>query len=165
MSQAISRCGRLDGGGAVLALDALDALAAAALRAEGVDRLSLDVAVSGEGHDRGLVRDEVGLAELLDRLGDHAGLALLAVGLDQFVHVLGDQGVDLLRVGEQAFEVLDRLGQLLVLLFELGPFKLGKAPELHLEHGLGLALGEIEGVILQSGRGRLRPIPPRGWRR
>ena len=140
----------LRGGAAVAALgDALDADAAATLRAERVNRLALDVAVPCERHHRGLVGHQVGFAELLDAVVEDLGLALGAVGLDQFVEVFDDHGVDLLRVGEQAFEVFDRLDQVLVLLLEAGALERGEAAQLHVEHGLGLALGELEGIFLQ----------------
>ena len=145
------RFGILRRAGPVVALgDALDALPATALRAEGVDGLALDVAVASERDDRGLMGHEVRLAELFDAARDDLGHAIRAVSLDQLVEVLGDHAVDLLGVGEQRFEIFDGLGEVLVLLFELGALKGGEAAELHVEHGLGLALGEVEGVLLEA---------------
>ena len=154
------RFGVLRAVGAVAALgDALDAHAAAPLGAEGVDRLALDVAVPGEGHHRGLVRHQICLAELLHAARNDLRLAFRAVGFDQLVEVIDEHAVDLLGIGQQAFEVFDRLGQVAVFLFEPGALERGEAAQLHIEHGLRLPLGEVEGVVLQAvarGVGRFR---------
>ena len=154
------RFGVLRAVGVVAALgDALDAHTAAPLRAESVDRLPLDVAVPRERHHRRLVRHQISLAELLHAARNDLRLALRAVGFDQLVEVVDDHAVDLLGVRQQAFEVLDRFGQIAVFLFEPGALQRGQAAQLHVEHRLRLPLGEVEGVVLQAvarGVGRFR---------
>ena len=117
-----------------------DATAAAALDAVGLQRQALDVAAVGQRDHRLLVRDQVFFAEVLDLLLDDLRAPLVAVALLDVLGLFDDQEVDLARVGQQVFEVVDLLDQLLVLVLELLALQRGQAAQLHVQHGLRLAL-------------------------
>ena len=76
-------------------------------------------------------------------LHDHRA-ALVAKLLFQQRSIFADQVVDLAGVGQQVFQVVDRLDQLAVLLLNLAGFQLGQAAELQVEYGLRLPVGEVE---------------------
>ena len=66
-----------------------------------------------------LVRDQVFFAEVLGLLLDDLGAALVAVLVLDVDRLFLDEEVDLARVGEQVFEVVDLLDQLRVLVLDL----------------------------------------------
>ena len=119
-----------------------DAPAAATLQSIGLQRQPLDVAPGAEGGHHLLMGDHVLVPQLLRYLADDLRPTLITVLLLQLLDVLLDEHVDLVRVGQQVFQLTDLLDDLRVLLFQLLSLKAGKAPQLHIEDGLGLPLAQ-----------------------
>ena len=70
--------------------------------------------------------------------------ARVAVVRCQLVQVGLDHGQDLLRVGQQVFQVGDGCQHFLVLVLDLLALQRRQPPQLHVEDGLGLDLAELE---------------------
>src|SRR6266700_5288025 len=132
----------------------LQAHATALLGAEDAQRLALHVTPVGEGHHDLFLRDEVLGRQLVRLLVSDLGAAVVAVLLDDIVHLFLDEHADLLVAGEDALEVGDGLDDLLVLLVDLAALELGEAAEGEGEHCPRLPLGQPE-PALQLGRGDL----------
>ena len=131
-----------------------DALAAARLASVGDQRLALDVAAPGDRDDHVLVRDEVLVGELARgvvlRCASGAGRRtcagqLVVLGLDDVQHPP--------RVGEDVLQLRDELDDRDVLVLDLLALERRQAPQLHLEDGVGLDLGEPEAAH-EVGRAR-----------
>ena len=140
-----------------------DALAAAALQPVRLERHALHVAAVGERDDDLLVRDQVFFGDVLGAGSTICVRALVAVLLLDLGHVVADQAVDLARVLEQVFEVVDALHQLLVLVLDLVALELGEAAELQVEHGLRLAVAHLPRLRHQLRLWRRRRRRRRGW--
>ena len=129
---------------------ALCALAAAPLGAELFEGHAFDVVADAERDDAVLVGDEVFFAEVFGvRLNDlSAARVLIAVLLLHLDHVVADQEVDLVRVGEEVFELRDFLLECLEFVQQSLALEGGEAAQLHIEDRARLDFGEGEGVCV-----------------
>src|SRR5574338_44426 len=118
--------------------------AAAALRAEGADRLALDVAALAERDHHVLGGDQVLGRQLAVRLGLDARLPVVAVALLQVGQLVLDDRQDLARVGQQVLQLGDELDDAAVLVLDLLALEGGEPAELHLQDGVRLHLGQPE---------------------
>ena len=136
---------------------AVDALAAAVLRAVGHRRNSLDKAAAAEGDHHSLMGDFFN-GEVHDGLFADLGAAVIAVLGFELADFFFDQEEDLLRVGQQIFQVGDGLQDLGIFIQNLAALQVGQAAQLHIQDGLGLFLrqAEIGHQVLAGGFGRLR---------
>ena len=134
------------------------ALAAATLRAVGVDPGALGVAAAGDGDDHVLLGDEVlhrhVAVEELD-----PGAAVVAVLVDQLGQLVGHDGPLPLGLGEDVLEVEDHRLELVVLVDDLLALEGGQATQLHLEDRAGLDLVDLE-QLDQPVAGRLDGLRP-----
>ena len=130
-----------------------DADAATPLGPICVERDALDVATRGDRHDDLLVSDHVLLGELL-RFLVHDQRAPLVAELVLYVFgVVADQEVDLARVGQKVFEVVDLLQQLRVLRLDLVALQARQTAQLQVQHSLSLAVRQLERLRHQLGLG------------
>ena len=122
----------------------LDALAAAMLRPVSGERDPLQVPVCAQrDHDR-FVRLGILASPLAQFLGVHHRAAVVAEPALQVQGLLADDGVHLFRRGQQFFQARDERHELLVFVLDLLSFERGQSPELHVQDGLGLYLGQVE---------------------
>ncbi len=141
-----------------------DAAAAPALGTVGDQGLALRVAAGGQGDNHLLVRYQILLRELLRLLIDDLRPAVIPEAPLDVLGVVPDEVIDLAGVGQQVLQVGDLLDDLRVLLLDLLPLQAGQAAQLHVQHGLGLAVAEPEGglhqpllCLLRRGRAADRP--------
>src|SRR5918998_745671 len=130
-----------------------DAHPAAALLAERVDGDALQVAAVGDGDDHLLLGDEVLDLEVHALFGRYGRPALVGEGRPDLLELLLDDAVHLRLVGQDAFEVLDLLPEVLVLALHLLALQRGEPLQPEVEDGLRLALGEFEVLYQVVARG------------
>ena len=122
---------------------AAHALAAAPLRAVGVDPGALGVAAAGDRDDDVLLGDEVLHRHVAVERHD-LGAPLVAVLLDDLGELLGDDVALATRLGEDVGEVDDHRLELVVVVDDLLALQGGEAAQLHVEDRLGLHLVDLE---------------------
>ena len=115
----------------------------AALAAVRFDGQPLHVAGSRHRDDDVLLGHQV-LDRHLALVRLDLGPPLVRVSLLDVEELLLDDAADLLGVGQQGLQVLDPGQQILVLLLQLRPRKLGQAAQRHVQDVVGLDLGELE---------------------
>ena len=123
-------------------LAAAHALAAPGLRAELVDRNGLDVAPVREREHELLVLDEVEVGEI-SGVGQNGRTALVAVLVLDRSELVFDDCAQLDFVGEDRFELGDRLCELFVLVAQLLALERGQSPQRHVEDVRRLRLTEL----------------------
>ena len=121
----------------------LHAHTAAVLRAVLGERCALDIAEMGNGDYRVVVGVEVFRIELVGIRHDFGPPPVAILCLEFHCLVLDDLHL-LFGAGEHILAVCDELGELVVLGLELLPFESGQLPDLHLDDGGGLQVGEAE---------------------
>ena len=119
------------------------ALAAAALRAELIDRHRLDVAVVRKHDDELFVLDEIEVGEVA-RIGRDRRSTLVAVLLSRCRELLADDAAQLALVGQDRFELVDGRLELVQLVLQLLALECGQPSQGHVEDPLGLDLAEVE---------------------
>src|SRR5918994_1449806 len=123
-----------------------DADPAAALLAERVDGDALQVTPVRDGDHHLLLGYEVLDLEVDALLGRDRRPALVRVGRPDLAELLLDDPVDLGLVGQDAFEILDLLAQVPVLLLNLLALHRSEPLQPEIEDRLRLALGEPEAL-------------------
>ena len=133
-------------------LHALDALAAAALRAVLGERAALDVSEVGHGHDHVLLDDQVFGRDPLDRGAEH-GAPLVAEALADLHQLLDHDAADPGVAGEQLLQVRDLGAHLRQLVEYFLALERGQRAQAHVEDRVRLALGEREAGHQLAARG------------
>ena len=117
---------------------------AAALRSEGGGGNAFDVAALGQADQYRFILDQVRFAELFGGIPGDSCAAIVPEPFGEVAHIVLDQGQDLLRMGQQVFQMSDVLCHLLMLFFDLPALEGGQPAQLHIQNGLGLDLAQIE---------------------
>ncbi len=120
-----------------------DALAAASLLVVGVQGQALGIALVADGHDHGLVGDqvfEVDLALVFDDLGT----ARIRIGVPDLGELGAHDAQQQVPAVEDRLQFGDAGDQGLVLVLDLFSFKTRQPGQLHVQNGLGLDLGKSE---------------------
>ncbi len=121
-----------------------DPLPAACLAAVGGYGLALDVAPAADRDHDVLVRDEIFVGHLAAGVVGDPGAAGAGVLCLDRAELVGDDGQDARRVGEDLLKLGDDLNDLEVLVLDLLAFEGGQAGQTHVEDRLGLDLGQSE---------------------
>ena len=129
----------------LLGVGADDPLAPPTLLAVAGERHALDVSLVGDGDGDVLLGDEVLHVELLGLAGD-LGAPGVAVAGFHLLHVVADEVVDEVVVGEDVAVVLDFFLELLVFGFDLFALEARQPGELHGEDGVGLEVAQLEAL-------------------
>ena len=139
-------------------LHPLHALATAALRPVLGQRIALDVAGVGHGHDHVLLDDQVLRRETLHRLAD-LGPARVAELLLDLAQLVDHDLADALVAAEQILQIRNLGADFLELVEDPLALHRGQRTQSHFQDGVGLALRELEaGHQLLAGRRRVRRV-------